>query len=482
MKLRVIYDDRKAVSNEIAAFVSVGEYGSIVFRQKALRSRVQALCHARAWEFSHVSDQLTLAEVRRGVAHERGCRVLWLPASLAPLDDDSTANQMERMLLVDGACVGTGLGTGVAPGSGLSAFGGGSVDLFDQAARGEPIAAPDCFVDVAPAFVDVADLTNLVDYLSGALGARHFNTVKRSAGNIVKFSRNKAKIKAEHDYFHLLPPAMKRWLVMPFDYSETELGASYTMERLMLLDMGQQWINGGMRAEEFRRFLQDIFRFIDERPRRKLEKGRARANFDALYRTKVSERLKELQGLEIAGFINDMVKSATGWPGLAAVFERYHALVDRVADAIPDYECIAHGDACFSNILYDRRTRMLKLIDPKGAVTQDELYADPMYDVAKLSHSILGGYDFITNGLYDITLGADLRLHLHTPEAMYSDYARLFIDELCARGLDPRAVRLFEASLFLSMLPLHRDRPRNVLAFVLVAIDILREVENHSHE
>lgn len=478
MKLRVIYDDRKTVSNEIAAFVSVGEYGSIVFRQKALRSRVQSLCAARSWEFAHVSDPATLAEARRGVAHDRASRVLWLPASLAPLDDDGTAGQMERMLLVDGACVGTGL----AQWSGLSAFGGGSTELFDQAARGEPIAAPDCFVDVAPAFVDVADLTNLVDYLSGALGARHFNTVKRSAGNIVKFSRNKAKIRAEHDYFHLLPPSMKRWLVMPFEYSESELGASYTMERLMLLDMGQQWINGGMRTEEFRRFLQDIFRFIDERPKRRLDRSRARANFDALYRTKVGERLRELQGLEIVGFIDDMVKSATGWPSLAAVFERYHALVDRIAGDIPDYECIAHGDACFSNILYDRRTRMLKLIDPKGALAADELYADPMYDIAKLSHSILGGYDFITNGLYDITLGADLHLHLHTPEAMYADYARLFIDELCARGLDPRAVRLFEASLFLSMLPLHRDRPRNMLAFVLVAIDILREVESQTHE
>lgn len=478
MRLQVVYDDRKAVSNEIAAFVSVGEYGSIVFRQKALRSRVQAICSARSWEFSHVSDAAALAETRRSVGRERGCRVLWLPASLAPLDEHAAASQMERMLLVDGSCAGAGVPQSCA----VSAFCGESMELFDQAAHGEPIAAPDCFVDVAPAFVDVADLTNLVDYLSGALGARHFNTVKRSAGNIVKFSHNKAKIRAEHDYFHLLPPAMKRWLVMPFEYSETELGASYTMERLMLLDMGQQWINGGMRIEEFRRFLQDIFRFIDERPKRALDKSRARANFDALYRTKVSERLRELQGMEISGFIDDMVRSATGWPSLAAVYERYHALLDRIADDIPDYECMAHGDACFSNILYDRRTRMLKLIDPKGAATEDDLYADPMYDVAKLSHSILGGYDFVTNGLYDITLGADLRLHLHTPEAMYPDYARLFIDELCARGFDPRVVRLMEASLFLSMLPLHRDRPRNVLAFVLVAIDILREVESNTHD
>lgn len=477
MKLRVMYDDRKIVSNEISAFVSVNGYGSIIFRQKALRSRVHAICRDKAWGFSVISDNASLAEAKRTALQERTERVLWLPASLAPLGEAETADQMERMLLVDGSCVGTGL----AESSGLAAFDAGATELLDQAARGDSITSADCYVDVSPAFVDVADLTNLVDYLSGALGARHFNSVKRSAGNIVKFSRNKAKIKAEHDYFQLLPAAMKRWLVMPFDYSETELGASYTMERLMLLDMGQQWINGGMRIEEFRRFLEDIFRFVDERQRRKIERTQARANFDALYRDKVKERLKEFQALDIYRFVNDMVRGATGQASLESVYDRYFSLLDRVVGTMPDYECVGHGDACFSNILYDRRTRLLKLIDPKGAVAEAQLYADPFYDVAKLSHSIMGGYDFISNGLYDITLGADLRLHLHTPEAMYPDYARLFVHELSSRGFDPRTVRLLEASLFLSMLPLHRDNPRNVLAYVLIAINILQEVESNVH-
>ncbi len=477
MKLRVMYDDRKIVSNEISAFVSVGGYGSIIFRQKALRSRLHAICRERSWDFSVISDQASLQEAKRLATQESADRVLWLPASLAPLSEVETANQMERMLLVDGSCVGTGL----AQWSGIAAFDGRATDILEQAARGEVIAAADSYVDVTPAFVDVADLTNLVDYLSGALGARHFNSVKRSAGNIVKFSRNKAKIKAEHDYFHLLPGAMKRWLVMPFDYSETELGASYTMERLMLLDMGQQWINGGMRVEEFRRFLEDIFRFIDERPRKKVTREQARANFDSLYRTKVEERFKEFQALDNYRFVDDMVRSATGLPSLESVYEQYYALLDEVSPAIPEFECIGHGDSCFSNILYDRRTRLLKLIDPKGATAEAQLYADPMYDIAKLSHSIMGGYDFISNGLYDITLGADLKLHLHTPEAMYPEYARLFVNELSTRDFDPRAVRLLEVSLFLSMLPLHRDNPRNVLAFVLVAINILQEVESNIH-
>ena len=176
-----------------------------------------------------------------------------------------------------------------------------------------------------------------------------------------------------------------------------------------------------------------------------------------------------------------MVRTATGEVSLGAVFERYYAAAASYADTMPDYECIGHGDSCFSNILYDRRTRLLKLIDPAGATSAEQLFTNPLYDIVKLSHSILGGYDFVSNGLYDITLGADLRLHLHTPETMYGDYARLFLEELGTRGLDPCAIRLLEASLFLSMLPLHQDNPRNVVAFVLIALNILAEVENNGN-
>ena len=38
-------------------------------------------------------------------------------------------------------------------------------------------------------------------------------------------------------------------------------------------------------------------------------------------------------------------------------------------------------------------------------------------------------------------------------------------------------VRLYEASLFLSMLPLHMDNPQKVFGFLLNGIEILQEVE-----
>ena len=74
---------------------------------------------------------------------------------------------------------------------------------------------------------------------------------------------------------------------------------------------------------------------------------------------------------------------------------------------------MSHGDLCFSNILYQRHANILRMIDPKGAKEEEDIWTDPWYDLAKLSHSICGRYDFFNSGLYRVEIGEDLKLGLH---------------------------------------------------------------------
>ena len=78
------------------------------------------------------------------------------------------------------------------------------------------------------------------------------------------------------------------------------------------------------------------------------------------------------------------------------------AEVDRLAENVQG--CIVHGDLCLSNILYDLRSRICKLLDPRGSFGAAGIYGDPRYDVAKLYHSIYGLYDFITNDLFHVSI------------------------------------------------------------------------------
>jgi hypothetical protein len=317
----------------------------------------------------------------------------------------------------------------------------------------------------------------LLDFLSGAFNSRHFNSVRRSRREVIKLSSDVAKVRAEHDFYKVLPERMRTWFVMPYDLRETPEGASYTMERLLMLDMGQQWINGAVDPPFLEHFLEDVFRFLDDRERRPCGAAKARANFEALYVDKVERRLGALDP-KLTAHVDEMLRAGTRLGSLAELRDLYFDLLGSRAADLPDFECVGHGDLCFSNVLYDQRIRLLKLIDPKGASSLEEAFTDPWYDYAKLSHSMLGGYDFIVNDLYEVAVDADLRLRLHTPDGDFEPFASAFVEALQVRDLDVARIRLYEASLFLSMLPLHRDRPRDVLAFVLIAAHILEEIQS----
>ena len=54
----------------------------------------------------------------------------------------------------------------------------------------------------------------------------------------------------------------------------------------------------------------------------------------------------------------------------------------------------------------------------------------------------------------------------------------MFIKKVEEYGYDMEVVRVCETSLFLSMLPLHIDIPSKVFAFILNAINMMKEMSN----
>lgn len=128
---------------------------------------------------------------------------------------------------------------------------------------------------------------------------------------------------------------------------------------------------------------------------------------------------------------------------------------------------ICHGDLCFSNLLYDNRSEIIKCIDPRGLNIDGDfsIYGDRRYDIAKLYHSIVGFYDFIIAGRhsfndnFDIEIGtSDLLLN----EISYS-FNKLVIEPF---GYEEKEILAITIHLFISMLPLHSDKPKRQKAFI----------------
>lgn len=125
------------------------------------------------------------------------------------------------------------------------------------------------------------------------------------------------------------------------------------------------------------------------------------------------------------------------------------------------YETIMHGDFCFSNILFDRRTDSLKLIDPRGYKNRNEgfsIYGPWVYDYFKLAHSFIGKYDCIIKG--------DSVESFNIEEINYN------IDFFTSNTQIPRETLINGMiNLFITMVPLHSDnlfRQKNFLEMAQV--------------
>uniref|UniRef100_A0A832GZY4 Aminoglycoside phosphotransferase domain-containing protein n=1 Tax=Oscillatoriales cyanobacterium SpSt-402 TaxID=2282168 RepID=A0A832GZY4_9CYAN len=137
---------------------------------------------------------------------------------------------------------------------------------------------------------------------------------------------------------------------------------------------------------------------------------------------------------------------------------------------------IIHGDYCFSNILYDLNSQLVRLIDPRGSFGKQKKYGDPRYDIAKLRHSISGRYDFIVADLFRVSeYKGDCALQLYEPE-VYSSVTSYFDELISQHGYDNREIAFIEGLLFVSMVPLHRDNFYRQLAMYLNGILILNKV------
>ncbi|MDQ2660204.1 MAG: hypothetical protein M3Y03_07260, partial [Verrucomicrobiota bacterium] len=353
------------------------------------------------------------------------------------------------------------------------------------------LRAAESLSDERSAFVHVpapAALVNLANYrecllfFSGSSEPRFFNQIRVSEHEVIKSSRNVEKMRAEHDFYYLLPPSFRHWFVAPFSFQEESGEGRYFMERMYVPDMAVQWVHESLGREEFDVFVKDAVRFLAARPMRLAKAPELRAAADQQFQRKVEERFALLTQDPRSEKLEKLIQGGTRFDGFSAVLREYLALYASRAPILSKLPglVIGHGDPCLSNILYQKSIQLLRLVDPLGASSEEQLWHHPYYDWAKLSHSILGDYDWINNDLYnvDVAQGNKMTLTIQVEDRDGLEAKkRAFVAIAAEAGIDPFVLRLCEASLFLSMAPLHLDHERKVLAFILRGVSILEELK-----
>ncbi|MBQ4404078.1 MAG: phosphotransferase, partial [Selenomonadaceae bacterium] len=155
-------------------------------------------------------------------------------------------------------------------------------------------------------------------------------------------------------------------------------------------------------------------------------------------------------------FTQKVIVNGKTFRSLDEILALLPAQVERLLfENVEEYFSVIHGDLCLPNILVEEEHKFLRLVDPRGKFGDFDIYGDWRYDLAKMLHSLEGNYDFIIADKFKVNVqGAAIDYEFAL------DFAQIrekFFEVFAGQLKNLPALRLIEATLFLSMIPLHAD-------------------------
>lgn len=459
-RLIVLYDDNRKPDRKILDITGNKSFGETIFKRVSLRDRMTEIINAAG------ISEAVIGIDEYDISGRNDISFMKLYSDMAIKDDKAFKVLLEKSLYAKDCYKITCSGKIAA------------VIYPNETAVFANDSEEDFFEIVSDAFMDLSDWAAFRRFITSGFDSRYFNELEGDEYTVIKHSANIDKLKREYNFYGLLPDRMKMWFAMPFSFTENEKEASYTMERFHMTDLAIRYVHGSISADEFREILEKIFRFVTVRQVKEVSEEDYNENAKELYIDKVVNRIDLLKENPKYERLNALIKTGTPYDGIDGIVKRYLGLYDSITKkkSFKPLLVVGHGDLCFSNILYSREASLIRLIDPKGAMTEDELYMNPYYDLAKLSHSICGQYDYFNSDLFEIMLDDEMHVSLRLA-SKNEEYIEIFKEYLDRFNLDYKLIRLYEVSLFLSMLPLHIDREKKVLGFILNAVRIMDEIE-----
>ena len=311
------------------------------------------------------------------------------------------------------------------------------------------------------------------------LQARAFNELKIDSvlGTITKRSRDSEKFINEVNYLRLLPPDLgvlfPRMIGYSIDWTDPWVEMEYygypTLSEVFLFEN----VDPGVWERVFTH-LKNIVQQGFGRHARPLPSGAVHEMYVGKTRRRLAAVSEPPELARLLRHEGELVVNGKAMPSLALLWPKIETEVERLERGVQG--AVVHGDLCLSNILYDLRSRICKLIDPRGSFGMVGIYGDPRYDIAKLWHSVHGLYDFITNDLFRVTVdGEKIELSIRATAAHREIEDRFVQVFFAAGGYDRREIQIIAALLFASMPALHYDKPARQLAMYARSLQLFDE-------
>jgi hypothetical protein len=323
---------------------------------------------------------------------------------------------------------------------------------------------------------DFGNIDNLINAKQRLLQSRYFNSLSINPilNTITKVSEFDKKLRDELNWYKQLPISLQ--VLSPRIISEEEIDGKLNLvqeyygyptlaELYLFSDLGlETWRSIFKRLLTLHHTFQSFPHTLGE------------TNLKNIYLKKTSERVETLCQDEYWKQLFNM--DAIWYNGQKLI--NFNALIEQIEQAVSQLignnkGCIIHGDFCFSNILYDLNNQIIRLIDPRGSFGEQGIYGDPRYDMAKLRHSIAGMYDYIVSDLFEINQTENGFEGKIFNDSEHDELILEFDNMLIEFGYVPKEIALIEGLLFISMLPLHQDKPQRQKMMYIKGLQLLNQ-------
>jgi dTDP-glucose pyrophosphorylase len=330
--------------------------------------------------------------------------------------------------------------------------------------------------ETAQEWLDVGHLENYFSTKQFVLKTRYFNRLQfdDSGENVIKTSTNNEKLVNEINWYKQIPDEILDLVPKISDYS-VQKNPFIKLEYIKHPTLSELWLYGEFSSNFWKEIINDLFIIIQKF--KKHNHHVTKQEYNSIYFQKTQDRINELiKDNEIfkevfeQDFIFINSKKQKNWKLMKdQINEKINIMFNE------EDNCLIHGDLYFSNILYDSEKRNFKLIDPRGKWGQG-IAGDIKYDIAKIRHSVVGGFDTITNGLYSANHEGPNKIEYNIFVSKNNQTIRNELDNIIKRNWKLDEIKMIEGLLFISMLPLHSDNLERQLALFCIGIERLNEI------
>jgi dTDP-glucose pyrophosphorylase len=308
--------------------------------------------------------------------------------------------------------------------------------------------------------------------------ARSFNqlSVDRFRGLITKKSQNQEKLIREIKYYEAIPSELRIFFPRMLDASKENESFFQVLEYYPYPNLSSHFVYREIPIHVWKKIFFKIRDILENEFSNYLENDK-KYDLNAVFVERTKSRLNILKRDEslITQLLNadNLVINGKPFLGVNKILD----LASQFVVNIESKSSFIHGDFCLSNILCELDTLNLKFIDPRGGFDTASCYGPNVYDIAKLGHSVVSGYDFIIADQFKIEFepnDSSYAIELFH-DANHTRITEIFYEVFTSDKLTRQQINLISGLTLIGVASFHLSHPYRALAMLLRGTEVCGE-------